>query len=72
MQPKPRTFILNSGELVYIDTDAPAQGEADVLLGPVPEFAGAEDVLPGHQVQQEQHGAAGEMVLQLPVSTHLY
>lgn len=43
--------ILNFGELVHIDTDAPAQGEADVFLGALSEFPGAENVLPRHQVQ---------------------
>lgn len=61
--------ILDSFALFYIDTDAPAQGQADVLLGALSQLRGAQDVLPGHQVQQEQHSTIGEMVLELPVSS---
>lgn len=42
---------LDSVVLVDVNADAPTQGEADVLLGPVPKFSGAQDVLPRHQVQ---------------------
>lgn len=61
-------IFLDSGALVNIDPDAPAQGEADVLLGAVPQLGRPQDVLPGHQVQQEQHRPAGQVVLQLQVS----
>ena len=48
-----------------LDTDAFEEGQADVLLGEVPLLSHPEDVLPRHQVQQEQHRPAGQMVLQL-------
>lgn len=40
--------FLDSGELVNINADASAQSEADVLLGSVSKFTGAENVLSGH------------------------
>ena len=49
----------------YPDPNAPSQGQADVLLGSIPVVSHPKDVLPGHQVQQEQHRAASQMVLQL-------
>lgn len=58
----------NSIALVHANADAPTQGEAHVLLGAVSELRGPQDVLPGHQVQQEQHGATRQMVLEFPVS----
>ena len=45
-----------------------AIGQADVLLGPLPLVSHHQDVLPGHQVQQEQHRAASQVVLKLQVS----
>lgn len=39
-------FFLDSFALVYIDADASAQGQADVLLGALPELRGTEDVFP--------------------------
>lgn len=39
-------MIPNSSELLDPDTDAPAEGQADVLLGAVPELSGPQDVLP--------------------------
>lgn len=66
---KTTNVILNFGELVNINADAPAQGEADVLLGAISQLPGAENVLPRHQIQQEQHSTVGQVVLQLPVST---
>lgn len=56
---------LNSVALFNPDSDAPSQGEADVLLGPVSKLSGAQNVLPGHQVQQKQHGSTSQVVLQL-------
>ena len=50
------------------DADAPAQGQADVLLDALPLLRHHQDVLPRHQVQQEQHRAASQVVLQLQVS----
>lgn len=67
---KTANVILNFGELVNINANAPAQGEADVLLGALSKLSGAENVLPRHQIQQEQHSTVGQMVLQLPVSTN--
>ena len=52
----------------HTDADAPTQGQADVLLRPLPELRHLESLLPGREVQQEQHGAAGQVVQQLPVS----
>ncbi len=52
----------------YADPDAPAEGEADVLLGALPLLSHPQDVLPRHQVQQEQHRTASQVVLQLQVS----
>jgi len=52
----------------YIDADAPAQGQAHVLLRPLPELRCAQRLLSRRQVQQEQHRAAGQVVQQLPVS----
>ena len=34
-------------------SDAPAESQADVLLGTVSQFRRPQDVLPRHQVQQE-------------------
>lgn len=53
----------------HSDSNAPSQGEADVLLRSVSELRRAERLLPGRQVQQEQHRAARQVVQQLPVST---
>lgn len=50
---KTTIIILNFGELVNIDSDAPAQSKADVLLGTVSQFASAKNVLSRHHVQQE-------------------
>ncbi|GFR72767.1 hypothetical protein ElyMa_003850600 [Elysia marginata] len=47
------------------DPDAPAQGQADVLLHALPEFLDPQDVLPGRDVQQEQHSPARQVVLKL-------
>lgn len=58
-------MLLNSSALLNADADAPPQSQADVLLGAVPQLCGAQDVLPGHQVQQEQHGTASQVVLKL-------
>jgi len=52
----------------YPDADASAQGEAHVLLRALPELRHLEGILPRRQVQQEQHGAARQVVQQLPVS----
>lgn len=46
-------YFLNHCELVDVNSDAPAEGEADVLLGEIPIIGGPQDVLPGHKVQQE-------------------
>ena len=56
------------GVQLYADADAPAQGQADVLLDALPLLRHHQDVLPRHQVQQEQHRAASQVVLQLQVS----
>ena len=53
------------------DADAPAQGEADVLLDALPLLRHHQDVLPRHQVQQEQHRPARQVVLQLQVCVSL-
>ena len=45
--------------------NAPEEGQADVLLGEIPLLRHPQDVLPGYQVQQEQHGPAGQVVLKL-------
>lgn len=55
--------------LVHADPDAPEEGQADVLLGAIPVVGRPQDVLPRHQVQQEQYCAAGQVVLELPVSS---
>jgi len=52
----------------HSDADAPAEGQADVLLRSLPEFRHLESLLPGCQVQQKQHCAAGQVVQQFPVS----
>lgn len=39
-------MTLNSSVLLDADADAPAQSQADVLLGPLPELRGPQDVLP--------------------------
>lgn len=46
-------MILNHSELVDVDSDASAQGEADVLLGSLSIFGSTEDVLSGYKIQQE-------------------
>ena len=50
---------------LHADPDALEEGQVDVLLGEVPVLRHPQDVLPGHQVQQEQHRPAGQMVLKL-------
>ena len=50
---------------LYPDPDASEEGQADVLLGALPLLRHPQDVLPRHQVQQEQHGPAGQVVLKL-------
>lgn len=65
-------MILNSIALLNADTYAPAQSQADVLLGAVPKLSGAQDVFPRYQIQQEQHCTARQMVLKLPVSFFFY
>ena len=52
----------------HADPDAPAQSEADVLLRALPKLLHPEGLLPRCQVQQEQHGAARQVVQQLQVS----
>ena len=52
---------------LHADPDAPEEGQADVLLGPLPQLRHHQDVLPRHQVQQEQHRPAGQVVFQLQV-----
>lgn len=47
--------------------DASPQGQADVLLHALPQLDPAQELLPGHPLQQEQHGPAGQMVQQLQV-----
>ena len=47
---------------------ASAQGEAHVLLHTLPVIDHAQGILPRHPVQQEQHRAARQVVLQLSVS----
>lgn len=54
--------------LVDSDADALAKSQADVLLGSVPELGHPEDVLPRHQVQQEQHRATSQVVLEFQVN----
>lgn len=44
-------MTLNSSVLLNADADAPAQSQADVLLGPLSELRGPQDVLPRYQVQ---------------------
>jgi len=46
----------------YVDTHASSQGQIDVLLRTVSKLGSAQRLLPGRQVQQEQHGAAGQVV----------
>ena len=50
---------------LHPDADALAEGQVDVLLDPLPQLSHHQDVLPGHQVQQEQHRPARQVVLQL-------
>ena len=57
---------------LHADPDAPEEGQADVLLGPLPQLCHHQDVLPRHQVQQEQHRPAGQVVLQLQVCLSLF
>lgn len=61
-------YFLNHSALVDIDADASQEGEADVLLGSVSVLERPQNVLSGHQVQQEQHSAARQVVFQFPVS----
>lgn len=51
----------------YFDPYAPEEGQTDVLLRTISKFRHFESVLPGCQIQQEQHCATREMVQQLPV-----
>ena len=44
---------LNWLPLLNPHSDAPAESQADVLLGTVSQFRRPQDVLPRHQVQQE-------------------
>lgn len=44
---------LNWLPLLNPHSDAPAESQADVLLGTVSQFSRPQDVLPRHQVQQE-------------------
>ena len=53
--------------LLHADADAPEEGQADVLLVALPQLLGAQVLFPGHQVQQEQHGTARQVVQQLQV-----
>jgi len=46
-------------------TNAFEESKVDVLLGEVSLLSHPEDVLPRHQVQQEQHRTVGQMVLKL-------
>ena len=59
-----RILVGRRAEL-YSDPDASEEGQADVLLGAVPLLRHPQDVLPRHQVQQEQHGPARQVVLKL-------
>lgn len=59
--------FLNLTTLLDIDAHASAESQADVLLGSIPVVGSSQNVLPRYQVQQEQHRAAGQMVLQFPV-----
>ena len=59
-----RILVGRRAEL-YSDPNASEEGQADVLLGALPLLRHHQDVLPGHQVQQEQHCPAGQVVLQL-------
>ena len=63
-------YRLLYGRALQLDSDANAfaQGQANVFLDPVPFVRHHQDVLPRHQVQQEQHRAARQVVLQLQVS----
>ena len=54
--------------VIHADAHAPPQGQAHVLLVPLPVVLRPQDFLPRRQVQQEQHGPARQVVLQLPVS----
>ena len=63
--------LLDGLVLVDVVPHAPEEGQADVLLGPLPVLRHPQDVLPRHQVQQEQHGPARQVVLQLQVSFEL-
>ena len=53
------------GHKRHADPHAPSQGQADVFLGALSVLRHPEDVLPRHQVQQEQYGPVGQVVLQL-------
>ena len=53
--------------LLHADADAPEEGQADVFLVALPQLLGAQVLFPGHQVQQEQHGTARQVVQQLQV-----
>ena len=59
-----RLFVVRSTQS-NLDTDASPESQADVLLEPIPVLGHPQDVLPRHQVQQEQHRAASQMALQL-------
>ena len=61
-----RILVGRRAEL-YSDPNASEEGQADVLLGAVPLLRHPQDVLPRHQVQQEQHRPARQVVLQLQV-----
>ena len=52
----------------YTDADALTQSQAHVFLRSLPELRHLESLLPGCEVQQEQHGAARQVVQQFPVS----
>lgn len=47
--------------------DAPAEGEAHVLLHAVPVVRSPQSLLPGRALRQEDHRAARQVVLQLQV-----
>lgn len=64
-------MLLNSSAQLDPDAHAPAESQAHVLLGPVSQLSGAQNVLPRYQVQQEQYCAARQVVLKLSVS-HFY
>lgn len=60
--------FLNSRALVDTDAHASKEGQTHVLLGTVSQLGGPQNVLPGHQIQQEQHCPTRQMVLKLQVS----